>query len=79
MEWVAYCVKCREVIKVAPNGNMVSAYARNHAKNCGGDMIVGYYENVEEKEPETEEEMREYNEYLDATRPSHPDQKTMGV
>ncbi len=42
IEWKAYCLYCKKEIYSAPNGNFVDIMAKNHTKDSGHRVIVGY-------------------------------------
>lgn len=39
--WTAYCTTCKQTLYEVPNGNMVEAAGKIHAKETGHDVIVG--------------------------------------
>jgi len=52
MKWVAYCIDGCGQIERCNNGVWIENVAKKHAMSTGHEVIVGYYTDCDEAEPD---------------------------
>lgn len=48
LEWVVYCMSCKEELARAPNGIMMNALGELHVRDTNHKVLVGYEAKEEE-------------------------------